>query len=152
MTPAAIERRKRYNASPAGKAAKKRQREAAKLKHGAKLIEWKADYNKKWREANRDKQRSYQAKYAAANPDKIKRAYRRKLWREAKLPRVRQLIQILYKLAPRNSGYDDIVANAALYVMEGFEISEAVKLATKQVNKEFFGSKKNQSLEDCFWL
>lgn len=111
-----------------------------------------AEYKRNYQKNNREVFNASQAKYYASNKQKVARVYQRKKWREAKPSKVRELIKELSTLASRYNNRDEIIASASLLVMEGYKPKEAIQMAIKKNNDDFYKSKRNTNLEDAFWL
>ncbi|WP_411904177.1 hypothetical protein [Methylorubrum thiocyanatum] len=132
-----------------------------------KFSENKAKYRSAHRDKVRakDKERYYDLKHN--NPEKLKEyrktfyakhikeekaKMRRRVWKRAKPAKARQLMLDLYKFAPQIPSRDEIVAAAALLVLEGAEIKEALKKATTQTLNVEYQQKYAKQIEECFWL
>ena len=130
------------------------------------------NYRKKKREEDGDKQREYERNYYAklkekdpekvkainrkkylSNPERYRRADRRRIWRKAKPYKARKLLLELQRLAPRYDNRDDIISEAYLLVMQGYKIEDALKQAKTTANRFNNELRYNTTnLEDCFWL
>lgn len=111
-----------------------------------------AEYKREYQKKNRAVFNASQARYYAANKDKVARTYQRKKWREAKPAKVRELMRELSALAPRHSGRDEIIAAASLLVVEGYKPAEAMRMAVKRINDQHFSSRRNVNFEEAYWL
>ena len=64
----------------------------------------------------------------------------------------RDLLRRLAALAPRRDSHDEVVAEAALLVLEGMSEAEAVKAAARNVSRGESPFRYTKPLEECFWL
>jgi hypothetical protein len=135
------ESQSRYDRSPAGLAKRKRNRDRERVEDGDRVRE-------------QERRRYARAKERDANRIVIRNArkQRRRYWRRAKPRVVRDLMQRLHDLAPRHNGREEIIAAAALLVIEGELIEDAIKLATKKINGDHFSAKGNINFDGAYWL
>lgn len=151
------EYRKKYTQSEKGKAAIKRKNQKYWEKNREKWRPRLAELGRIARARNPKKSSEYSKQYRKRNPEKAKAASdkkdRRRSWREAPNKRAVELLKDLSGRTPNYIYREDIVATAALYVMEGSRVYDALKKATKAVLRdESFVQFNAVPVEDCFWL
>lgn len=58
----------------------------------------------------------------------------------------------LHRMISPTSSRDEIVAEAAMLIMEGFGIEKAVEIATKKIVSYEYKQKFTKPLDECYWL
>lgn len=134
------------------------------------------EYRRAWVAENLDRCRAHAAKYAAANPDKVaarhaaykrSEAYRSRLVSRASTPLAGSVVaaashrapgrDLLVELLGLVSGNDpsyreEVVATAALLVLEGRDPQSAVVEAARQVRRAEAPGRYAVQVESCMWL
>lgn len=104
------------------------------------------------KESSPEKLKEKEKRSYARNAEKQKAKSRRKLWKGASPARARQLMLDLYRLAPNIPSRDEIVAAAALLVLEGANLKDALRKAATQTLNAEYKQKYAKQIEECYWL